>query len=195
MTITITKLRLGLVILVVALIAPATALATHVFDDVPDDEFYAGAVEWAKANGITTGTGPTTFEPDRGVTRGESVTFLKRYDDKIVQPALTSTYHASINADGTTRPGTTDGVTSANPVTGFYEIAFPRADIRGCIFQATLVGEPFGLLLAGPAVPDGHISLAEDFDGAFADTDSILVAIDDAANVATNYSFHLTVHC
>jgi hypothetical protein len=84
MTITITKLRLALGVIVVALMVPATAVATHVFDDVPDDKFYAGPVEWAADTGITTGTSPTTFDPDRGVTRGESVTFLKRYHDYVV---------------------------------------------------------------------------------------------------------------
>ena len=91
MTIRLTKTQLAVVaIVVVALFLPATAVATHVFSDVPDDRFYADPVEWAAANLITTGTGPTTFEPDRNVTRGESVTFLKRYDDNIVQPALTA---------------------------------------------------------------------------------------------------------
>jgi len=88
MTITIRKLHLAVVVLAVVLIAPATAVATHIFTDVPDDQFYSDAVEWAFDNGITTGTSATTFEPDRSVTRGENVTFAKRYDDNIVQPAL-----------------------------------------------------------------------------------------------------------
>ena len=84
-TINIRKLHLAVAVLAVALLAPATAAwATHVFDDVDDTRFYAEAVEWALANDITTGTGPTTFEPDRGVTRGENITFAKRYDDNIV---------------------------------------------------------------------------------------------------------------
>ena len=82
MTITITKWRLAFAIVTVALLAPATALATHIFDDVEDGKFYADPVEWAFTNGITTGKSPTIFAPDDGVTRGESVTFLKRYDDK-----------------------------------------------------------------------------------------------------------------
>ena len=90
MTITIRKLHLAIAVLAIAVLAPATtAVAFHVFDDVPDDRFYSDAVEWAFANDITTGTSATTFEPDRGVTRGENVTFAKRYDDNIVQPALT----------------------------------------------------------------------------------------------------------
>jgi len=85
MTVTLTKTKVALAVLAVAMLVPATALATHVFDDVPDDKFYATPVEWAAANNITTGKSPTTFAPDDNVTRGESVTFLKRYDDNIVQ--------------------------------------------------------------------------------------------------------------
>ena len=92
MTITIKKLHLAIAVLVVALIAPATALAAHIFTDVTDGAFYADPVEWALDNAITTGSpaGSSTFKPLDGVTRGESVTFLNRYDDNIVQPALSA---------------------------------------------------------------------------------------------------------
>ncbi len=92
MTFTIKKLHLAVAVLVVALVAPATALATHIFSDVPDSKFYADPVEWAFNNAITTGTSATTFSPEDDVTRGESVTFLKRYDTNIVQPALSDRY-------------------------------------------------------------------------------------------------------
>lgn len=59
------------------------AWATHVFDDVADDRFFSDAVTWAAANGITTGKTPDLFAPDDPVTRGESVTFLKRYHDAL----------------------------------------------------------------------------------------------------------------
>ena len=88
MTFTITKTKFAIALVVVAMLVPATAMATHVFDDVPDDKFYAVPVEWAFDNGITTGKSPTTFAPDDNVTRGESVTFLKRYNDNLVEPAL-----------------------------------------------------------------------------------------------------------
>lgn len=74
--------------LILSVVAVTTAEATHVFDDVEDDRFYADPVEWAAANAITTGKSPTMFAPLDAVTRGESVTFLKRYDDNITQPAL-----------------------------------------------------------------------------------------------------------
>ncbi|MEQ8842915.1 MAG: hypothetical protein RIB98_18210, partial [Acidimicrobiales bacterium] len=47
----------------------------------------AGPVDWAFNNDITTGKTATSFAPEDNVTRGESVTFLKRYNDNIVEPA------------------------------------------------------------------------------------------------------------
>lgn len=87
-TIVITKAKLGLAVLAAALLVPATAFATHTFSDVPDGQFYTDAVEWAAAHNITTGTSATTFSPNDGVTRAQNVTFAKRYDANIVQPAL-----------------------------------------------------------------------------------------------------------
>ncbi len=85
----LTRLRIAVGTgVVLALVAVTTAGALDSFTDVADGRFFHGPVKWAADNGITTGTSPTTFEPDRGVTRGESVTFLKRYDDNIVQPAF-----------------------------------------------------------------------------------------------------------
>lgn len=51
------------------------------FTDVPAGKFYTEGVRWAKEHGITAGTSSTTFSPDKPVTRGELVTFLKRYDE------------------------------------------------------------------------------------------------------------------
>ena len=48
------------------------------FDDVVADAYYANAVTWAVANGITNGTGGTTFSPDVVVSRAQAVTFLYR---------------------------------------------------------------------------------------------------------------------
>ncbi|MCR5648962.1 MAG: S-layer homology domain-containing protein, partial [Oscillospiraceae bacterium] len=49
-----------------------------VFEDVPEDAWFAEAVAWAVENGITTGTTATTFEPELDCTRGQVVTFLWR---------------------------------------------------------------------------------------------------------------------
>ena len=57
----ITKSKLALSVLVVSLLVPAVALASTVFDDVPDGKFYSEPVQWAFDNGVTTGTSATTF--------------------------------------------------------------------------------------------------------------------------------------
>ena len=49
------------------------------FDDVADAEaYYYDAVYWAVNNGITNGTGNTTFSPNANCTRAQMVTFLWR---------------------------------------------------------------------------------------------------------------------
>ena len=50
------------------------------FADVAPSSFAANAVAWASATGITNGTGPMTFSPDLGATRGQAAAFLHRYD-------------------------------------------------------------------------------------------------------------------
>ncbi|MEM8705743.1 MAG: S-layer homology domain-containing protein [Actinomycetota bacterium] len=49
------------------------------FNDVPSTSFFADAVAWMVEQGITTGTSPTTFHPNRTLTRGECATFLWRW--------------------------------------------------------------------------------------------------------------------
>lgn len=126
MTLTITRVRLAIVVLAVALIAPATALATHVFDDVPDGTFYSDAVDWAAVNGITTGKSPTSFAPNDGVTRGEVVTFLKRfYDTFVVGP--------SPIPKGGVVPGDGIWLIGTEVIPGTYRTVVP-ADSFGCYF-------------------------------------------------------------
>ena len=48
------------------------------FIDVPADAYYADAVAWAVANGVTNGTSATTFGPDVSCTRAQMVTLLWR---------------------------------------------------------------------------------------------------------------------
>lgn len=58
----------------------ATEKATGLirFVDVPMDKYYYDAVNWAVANGITTGTDATHFSPDALTDRAQFVTFLWR---------------------------------------------------------------------------------------------------------------------
>lgn len=56
---------------------------SHSFADVADDAYYADAVSWAAANGITFGTSKTTFSPRQAVTREQAACFIARYATKI----------------------------------------------------------------------------------------------------------------
>ena len=58
--------------------APAADAANGAFTDVADGAWYADAVAWAVAHGVTDGTSRTTFSPDGTCTRAQIVTFLWR---------------------------------------------------------------------------------------------------------------------
>lgn len=51
----------------------------NVFEDVPDDAYYAAAVGWAKKNGIISGVSETKFDPNAVITRESVAALLKRY--------------------------------------------------------------------------------------------------------------------
>jgi hypothetical protein len=55
-----------------------SAPAGSSFNDVSAGAYYATAVAWAVDEGITGGTTPATFSPDRACTRAQVVTFLYR---------------------------------------------------------------------------------------------------------------------
>ncbi len=59
-------------------VLPGTAAAVGTFTDVSDSDYFARAVQWALAWGVTTGTSDTTFSPELICTRGQVVTFLWR---------------------------------------------------------------------------------------------------------------------
>ena len=59
---------------------PEPTTADNPFMDVEAGSYYEKAVLWAVEKGITNGTSETTFSPNATVTRGQSVTFLYRYD-------------------------------------------------------------------------------------------------------------------
>lgn len=58
--------------------AGSTVMSGTSFDDVAADAYYANAVTWAVANGITSGTGGNNFGPVQIVSRAQAVTFLYR---------------------------------------------------------------------------------------------------------------------
>ena len=60
----------------------AKAASAAEFSDVPADSYFANAVAWASANGVTEGVGNDLFAPDNNCTRGQIVTFLFRAYNK-----------------------------------------------------------------------------------------------------------------
>ncbi len=68
------------------------------FDDVPEDAYYADAVEWAVENGVTSGTSDTTFSPNAACTRAQAVTFLWRANG-CPEPQTANNPFADVSAD------------------------------------------------------------------------------------------------
>jgi len=68
------------------------------FVDVDPDSYYAQPVAWLVENDITTGTTPTTYEPDAPVTRAQLATFLYRLD---ADDAATTSASPFIDVDHT----------------------------------------------------------------------------------------------
>ena len=60
----------------------AKAASVAEFSDVPTDSYFADAVAWAAANGVTEGIGGGLFGSDNDCTRGQIVTFLYRAYNK-----------------------------------------------------------------------------------------------------------------
>lgn len=58
--------------------APQNDMAGNPFADVSQNAYYYDAVLWAVENGITEGTGATTFSPNATCTRSQIVSFLYR---------------------------------------------------------------------------------------------------------------------
>jgi len=139
------------------------------FVDVPADSFYADAVAWATANGITTGTTGTTFSPDASCTRAQAVTFLYRAAG---EPAVTvNTAFADVEAGSyyekavawAVANGITNGVSAAkfdpNAACTRAQIVtflsrFEKAEAASSVFTDVLAGE-FYAGAVGWAVANG----------------------------------------
>ena len=72
------KRLIALLLTLVMLLSIVPAVSAANFTDVKAGAFYAEAVDWAVANGVTSGTSATTFSPDNTCSRGEVATFLWR---------------------------------------------------------------------------------------------------------------------
>ena len=58
--------------------SPSPKGSSNPFVDVKESDYFYAAVLWAVENGVTAGTGKTTFSPNDTCTRGQVVTFLYR---------------------------------------------------------------------------------------------------------------------
>lgn len=141
--------RVALGIVVVTMFASTAAYANHVFTDVDDGRFFTEAAEWAKEKGITTGCGDgTTFCPNDPVTRGENITFAKRYDDNIVQPAL-----ATMKGDTAAAQATADAAQAdADAAQTAADAAQGDADSNAASIAAVT---PYEALMTAPFDGDG----------------------------------------
>ena len=73
----------------IAALVEKTPVQPTKFVDVPEGSYYADAVDWAVANGITTGMDATHFAPKSDCTRAQMVTFLWRTMNE-PEPTLTA---------------------------------------------------------------------------------------------------------
>lgn len=197
--------------LALAIGIPAVAQA-HPFDDVEDGQWYSDAVEWAYANGITTGTSPTTFSGDEVVDRYQLFTVQHRLYTELIEPALAdledqmddidtpTIYAANVSSGGAAmETGSTDGVSADRSSTGEYVVDFPR-DVTDCSWTVTHRSTDGLLLLPDPDFEDQpHFDLstptAITIDGWDRDEDEIRVRVSDDTGTSKNSSFQLQVIC
>ena len=200
MTVHITKFKAAVALLVVALLVPATAFATHSFSDVEDGTYYTAAVEWAADNGITTGTSATTFSPHDAVTRAQNVTFAYRYDQNVVQPALTELadnapeiWAIEDDKDGVKLDGSA-GTFAEKVSMGEYYVGFPVADVHDCSWIGTIAHESVSFF--GLDDPGASIALESGYPvGLTRDVERIFVEINDDEGSGFDSPFHVVLMC
>ena len=103
-------------------LADEPAAPDHPFVDV-HASWQQGSVAWAADREITTGTSPTTFDPDDTLTRAHLVTFLYRYQGEPDVTVDASTPHCDPATDTPEKP--TDPSTLA---TGSEALTLPLGD-------------------------------------------------------------------
>ena len=74
--------RLAVGLLMLVLLVPGVALASHRFTDVPDSHTFHEDIDWLADNGITGGCAADRFCPSSAVTRGQLAAFMHRLSNE-----------------------------------------------------------------------------------------------------------------
>ncbi|MCI9566424.1 MAG: S-layer homology domain-containing protein [Lawsonibacter sp.] len=69
----------GMVVAILHRYEGSPAAGAHSFQDVSPQQYYAGAVAWAAANGVVSGYSEDAFGPDEMITREQMAAILYRY--------------------------------------------------------------------------------------------------------------------
>lgn len=107
--------------LVLALVLPGTALATHLFADVANSNTFHNTISNVYARGLTGGCGSGNYCPNDPVTRGQMSAFL----DRMFKADGLPLGYAAINADGSVASGYARNlgtVSVTHTVTGYYRV-------------------------------------------------------------------------
>ena len=149
-TINITVSRRGVrliagALLVLALVIPATVVATHDFADVPNDHTFHSDISDIVDRGLTTtGCGGGNYCPDANVTRGQMAGFLNR----VFRAEGTVMAYATVEADGTVREAYTrnfGSVSVSHTLIGFYAVTLGGLTIRPDQAITVTPRETFGI--------------------------------------------------
>ncbi len=113
------------------------------FEDVPADGDFKSAIDWAVEQGITNGTGPSTFSPNAPCTRDQAVTFLWRAAGKPTPAVASSFTDAPVSGDFKTAIdwAVEKGITNGTSPTKFSPKRIcTRGDIVTFLYRYTEAG-------------------------------------------------------
>lgn len=141
--VTISKKAALLLIVGALLLVPLTAVATHLFGDVADDNIHSQGIGWVKDAGVTQGCGGGDYCPKQAVTREQMATFMYRLsgNDPATEPSVRAAsavvaeradnvYYATVSPLGTLTSGNAESAEWVDDIPG-YRVQFD-ADLRSC---------------------------------------------------------------
>lgn len=147
------------------------------FVDVDAGAFYADAVAWMATTGVTTGTSPVTFSPDRLVTRGEFATFLHRIAELPSggDESFTDVDSADFFGAAVAWMASAGITTGTSPTTFSPERAVSRAEVAAILYRYE--GSPsVSVDSSGVCSTEAHADLAEAEQRSFALLNELRVA-------------------